>query len=122
MNRRALDGREKALGKDHPDTLTSVSNLAGVLRHQGKYEEAEAMHRWALDGREKALGKDHPHICTSICSLAYLCHKQNRLDETDKLYGNALNGFRKVLGPSHPTTLACEGHYASLSKEMAAMR
>jgi hypothetical protein len=32
MNRRALGGREKALGKDHPDTLTSVSNLAELSR------------------------------------------------------------------------------------------
>jgi hypothetical protein len=36
MNRRALEGREKALGKEHPDTLTSISNLASVLQDQGK--------------------------------------------------------------------------------------
>ncbi|KAH7021622.1 P-loop containing nucleoside triphosphate hydrolase protein, partial [Microdochium trichocladiopsis] len=122
MNRRALDGYEKALGKDHPSTLTSVSNLAGVLQYQGKYEEAEAMNRRALNGREKALGKDHPDTLRSIYCLAYLCHKQNRLDKAGELYVNALNGFRKVLGPTHPTTLACEGHYVSLSEEMAAMR
>jgi len=43
MNRRALEGREKVLGKEHPDTLTSVNNLAFVLQDQGKYEEAEQM-------------------------------------------------------------------------------
>ena len=43
MSRRALDGREKVLGKEHPDTLTSVSNLASVLQYQGKYEEASQM-------------------------------------------------------------------------------
>jgi Tetratricopeptide repeat len=41
MNRRALDGREKVLGREHPDTLTSVDNLTSVLQYQGKYEEAE---------------------------------------------------------------------------------
>jgi len=41
MNRRALEGREKALRKEHPSTLTSVNNLAFVLQGQGKYEEAE---------------------------------------------------------------------------------
>ncbi|KAK3613216.1 hypothetical protein LTR22_028246, partial [Elasticomyces elasticus] len=35
MNRQALKGYEKALGPEHPDTLTSVSNLALVLRYQG---------------------------------------------------------------------------------------
>ncbi|KAK5107705.1 hypothetical protein LTR62_000899 [Meristemomyces frigidus] len=32
MNRRALEGCEKVLGKEHPDTLTSVSDLALVLQ------------------------------------------------------------------------------------------
>ena len=41
----ALAGREKVLGKEHPDTLTSVSNLAGVLQNQGKYTAAEEMNR-----------------------------------------------------------------------------
>ncbi len=37
MHRRALDGSEKALGPEHPDTLTSVNNLGLVLDSQGKY-------------------------------------------------------------------------------------
>jgi hypothetical protein len=43
LNRRALEGREKALGAEHPHTLTSADNLALMLRDQGKYEEAEKM-------------------------------------------------------------------------------
>ena len=30
-----MAGREKLLGRKHPDTLTSVSNLALVLKDQG---------------------------------------------------------------------------------------
>ncbi|KAL8766753.1 MAG: hypothetical protein Q9194_006182 [Teloschistes cf. exilis] len=70
MNRRALDGRDKVLGKEHPDTLASVSSLASVLRNQGKYEEAEPMNRRALDGRDKVLGKEHPNTLTSVSNLA----------------------------------------------------
>lgn len=40
-NRGALEGREKALGKEHPSTLTNVSNLVLVLQNQGKYEAVE---------------------------------------------------------------------------------
>jgi hypothetical protein len=36
-----FSAREKALGAEHPDILTSVNNLAGVLRAQGKYKEAK---------------------------------------------------------------------------------
>jgi hypothetical protein len=42
--RASLAGREKILRREHPNTLTSVSNLGSVLESQGKYKEAEAMH------------------------------------------------------------------------------
>ena len=55
---RALAGYETVLGPEHPDTLTSVSNLGWALERQGKYEEAEAMHRRALKGSEKIPGRE----------------------------------------------------------------
>jgi len=58
------------LGLEHPDTLTSVSQLGTVLSRQGKYEEAEAMHRQDLKGSEKALGPQHPDTLTSMAKLA----------------------------------------------------
>ena len=45
IHRRALEAREKVLGREHPYTLISVNNLGLVLGRQGKYEEAEAIHR-----------------------------------------------------------------------------
>lgn len=50
-------------------TLTSVSNLAEVLRFQGKYEAAEEMSRRALAGYEKVLGVEHPSTLTSVNNL-----------------------------------------------------
>jgi len=66
MHQRALEGREKVLGPEDPDTLTSVSNLGSVLNGLGKYEEAEAMHQRALEGREKVLGPEDPDTLTSV--------------------------------------------------------
>jgi Tetratricopeptide repeat len=57
MHRQALRLRETVLGKEHPSILTSMSNLAGVLSYQGKYEHAEEMHRQTLRLKE-ALGKE----------------------------------------------------------------
>jgi hypothetical protein len=42
-NRRELETNEKALGPEHPFTLTSISKLALVLQDQGKYEAVETM-------------------------------------------------------------------------------
>ena len=36
---------ERVLGKEHPDTLGSMNNLASVLSRQGNYEEAERIYR-----------------------------------------------------------------------------
>jgi hypothetical protein len=69
LNRRALEENEKGLGAQHPDTLTSVSNLASVLRYQGRYDEAEMLNRRALEGREKELGSQHPDTLTSVNNL-----------------------------------------------------
>ncbi|CRL27568.1 unnamed protein product [Penicillium camemberti] len=41
---RVLKGYE-VLGLEHPNRLTNVSNLGVVLSRQGKYGEAEALHR-----------------------------------------------------------------------------
>ena len=38
---RAVDGREKVLGKEHASTLISVNDLGNALYYQGKYEAAE---------------------------------------------------------------------------------
>jgi hypothetical protein len=72
MNRETLAQKEKVLGREHPSTLTSISNLAGVLNSQGKYEEAEAMNRQTLARREKVLGPEHLDTLTSVYYLAHL--------------------------------------------------
>jgi hypothetical protein len=55
-HRKASSLRKEVLGPEHPDTLTSLSNLAGVLVLEGKYKDAEAMNRQTLAQREKGAG------------------------------------------------------------------
>ena len=37
----ALAGHKKALGHDHPDTLTTMNNLAMLYQNESKYADAE---------------------------------------------------------------------------------
>ena len=57
---RALAIRERSLGPDHPDTATSLNNLALCLQAQGAYAEARPLLERALAIRERSLGPDHP--------------------------------------------------------------
>ncbi|KAI9764624.1 MAG: hypothetical protein M1839_005799 [Geoglossum umbratile] len=105
MDRSALDAREATLGGEHPDTLTSVSNLGLALESQGKCEEAEAMHRRALEGYEKVLGPEHPSTLTSANNLGSVLERQGKYEEAGAVHRQALETREKVLGPKHPDTL-----------------
>jgi len=48
--RRALEGSEKVLGVDHPNTLITVNSLGNLLLDQGKLEEAEPFLRRSFEG------------------------------------------------------------------------
>ena len=111
---RVMEGREKALGKEHPDTLASVSDLALVLRYQGKYEAAEEMNRRALEGREKALGKEHLDTLTSVSNLAGVLQYQGKYEAAEKMNQRALEGREKALGKEHPDTLTSVSNLAGV--------
>jgi hypothetical protein len=50
-----------------------MNNLATVLRYQGKYKQAEEMHRQTLGLCETVLGKQHPSTLTNMNNLAGNC-------------------------------------------------
>ncbi|KAI9656170.1 MAG: hypothetical protein M1821_004832 [Bathelium mastoideum] len=60
MNRRALAGSEKELGLNHPGTLTSVNNLAYILKDKDEDEKATALMEECAKKRKQILGQDHP--------------------------------------------------------------
>jgi len=45
MHRQVLDIRQKGQVPEHPDRLTSMVDLELVLDNQGKYDEADGIHR-----------------------------------------------------------------------------
>ncbi len=53
-------------GEEHPDTLTSVGDLASSLAHQEKYVKAEEMLQASLVARRRVLGNAHPHHRSSL--------------------------------------------------------
>jgi tetratricopeptide (TPR) repeat protein len=70
LHQRALTIREARLGADHPDTATSLSNLANVLYNQGDLDGARTLYQRALTILEARLGADHPDTVQSRQRLA----------------------------------------------------
>jgi hypothetical protein len=95
------------LGANHPDTLTSLNNLALSLLNKREREAAEPMLRRVLAGREAILGPDHPETLASLNNLAAMLEGAGQYKEAEPLYGRALAGLERQLGPEHQDTSIC---------------
>jgi hypothetical protein len=80
-----MDMRKKLLGAEHPDTLSSMGNLASTYQNQGRWNEAEKLEVQVMDMRKKLLGAEHPHTLTSMANLASTYRNQGRWNEAGKL-------------------------------------
>ena len=108
--RRALVGREKDIGAEHPDTLKSVKELGRFLHYmKGDWDEAEVFYRRAMEGREKTLGIENADTQESVEDLRHLlrAYKDDvegiaELDRwTSVLFRRALDDKEKALGIGH---------------------
>ncbi|KAK6425187.1 hypothetical protein LTR95_016308 [Oleoguttula sp. CCFEE 5521] len=90
MYKRALRGREKALGPEHMSTLHTINKLGNLYSEQGKLAEAETMYQRALQGREKAFGPEHTSTLDTVHNLGNLCRNQGKLAEAEGMYQRAL--------------------------------
>src|SRR5262249_38058816 len=67
--KRALEIREKTLGREHADTAQSLNTLADFYATQERNVEAEPLFKRAIEIREKALGKEAPETAQSLSGL-----------------------------------------------------
>ena len=118
FSRRALAAREQVLGKEHPNTLTSVNNLAACMATLGDAAGALALFRRALDSRERVLGEEHPNTLTSVNNLAECMRVLGDAAGALPLFRRALDGRERVLGKEHPETL---GGVSNLAECMRAL-
>jgi len=108
--------REIVLGKEHPDTLKSMNNLAILLNNQSKCDATESLFRETLQLAEKVLGKEHPDTLKSMNNLAILLKSQGNYNAAEPIYRETLQLAEKVLGKEHPDTLRIMNNLASLLK------
>jgi tetratricopeptide (TPR) repeat protein len=104
------------LTEKHPvtTTATSLNNLAGLYRSQGRYGEAEPLLVEALEISKAELGNRHPSTATSLNNLALLYESQGRYGEAEPLYVEALEIKKAELGDRHPDTATSLNNLATL--------
>ncbi len=100
------------LGERHPDTLTSMNNLALTLHAQGDLAGTHALHEKVLEIRRRVLGEEHPDTLASMNNLAEVLRMQGELAGARALHEKVLEICRRVLGEEHPTTLTSMNNLA----------
>ena len=110
----ALDICRSKLGNTHPDTATSLNNLAELYRSQGRYADVEPLYLQALDIWRSQLGETHPNTAGSLNNLAALYRSQGRYENAEPLFLQALDIRRSQLGETHPDTATSLNNLAEL--------
>src|SRR5207302_1489391 len=105
QHERSLELRRRVLGSDHPDSVTSMNELANAYRDDGKLDRALPLFEEALKRRTARLGVDHPDTLTSMNNLASAYWAANKLDRSVPLFEATLKLVKAKLGPEHPRVL-----------------
>jgi tetratricopeptide (TPR) repeat protein len=97
--------RERALGKEHPDTLAANNNLGNLYREEGKYAEAEPVLASVLAIRQRVLGADHPDTLVTMANLGIVLHEQGKYAEAEPLLTKVLETERRTRGEEDQETI-----------------
>jgi tetratricopeptide (TPR) repeat protein len=84
----------ETFGPEDPRLATSLNNLAGLYRAQGKLQEALPLYQRALAIREKALGPNHPNVVSVLTNYAATLRRLGRHTEAEALVKRAAGAIR----------------------------
>jgi len=110
---------ERDAGADHdPVRAKLLTNYGNALRSEGRFAEAEAMHREAL-----ALRRRDPaaqiQIADSLFNISAVLAAQGRVAEARPLAHEAIEIWERALGSQHPRMLTGLGNLALMAEVTA---
>lgn len=105
VHERIHEVRRRRFGEDHPDTLTSASNLAQNLWRLGAHERARSLDESTLSRRRNSLGENHPDALTSASQLALDLVGSGHYLEARELLTDTVARGNQVLGKDSYTML-----------------
>ena len=114
----ALEISKTELGDRHPDTATSLNNLALLYYSMGQYDRALPLFKDALEIRKSELGDRHPDTAGSLNNLAGLYRSMSQYDRALPLFKDALEIYKSELGDRHPDTATSLNNLAVLYANM----
>jgi hypothetical protein len=108
-----METSKRVLGDEHPNTLSSIANLASTYKNQGRLKDAEELQVQVMEMTKRVLGDEHPDTLSSIANLAATYRNQGRLKDAEELQVQVMETTKRVLGDEHPNTLSGMANLAS---------
>ncbi|KAI0530237.1 hypothetical protein GGR58DRAFT_524889 [Xylaria digitata] len=113
---------EQSLGREHPQTIRSITWLALILQSMGSGYLCAAEQHWleSLELYRTRLGREHPDTLRTQRCLAIALHKRGRHGKALRVCQNLYELTRKHVefGPRHPDALAIKEHVKQLRDEI----
>jgi len=85
-------------GEEHRDTLRADRILAGLLRHESRFAEAEILLRKTADTQRRVLGEENPETLITQTELALALWGPGRYEEAEDLHRKILEIQRRTIG------------------------
>lgn len=113
----AFLGRRSSLGEQHPETRTSLSNVANALRILGLYEQAAVRYRQLLAIAQQT--KDDPLTAKCQAQLGHLLDRLGQSQEAEQLVRQAIESFRQQGDNASLYNALCEFGLARLRRGLS---
>lgn len=84
--RKLVPASEKAYGRNHSNTGSSLANLSESLENQGKYRDAESFRLRSLAIKKRTLGLNHWEVASSMHQLGMIYFGQQRYREAIDMF------------------------------------
>ncbi|MBL8892369.1 MAG: protein kinase [Planctomycetaceae bacterium] len=110
----AFLGRRSSLGEQHPETRSSLSNVANAFRILGLYEQAAVRYRQLLEIAIQT--NDGPLTAKCQAQLGHLLDRLGQPEEAEQLVRQAIESFRRQGDNASLYNALCEFGLARLRR------
>ena len=110
---RAVDLRRRVLGRDHPETMDSMHELAELYLGAGRYTEAEKILEPLVEMRRRRSGLQNEGTLRAMNDLAGVIHMRGDYARAAPLREEVVREDRKLMGNLNPHTLTAIHNLAS---------
>lgn len=99
---KALATREQALGPDHAEVASSLTQLASIWRNRRDLAKAETLSQRALTIAEKIPAPGHPELGAMYNEMGAIYLTRSDFVKAEPAFLRAVAAWEQSLGPNHP--------------------